>query len=313
MIHGRPISAYATGNRFMLFLSAVLIPILLFSCDNSFTAKEPFVRRVVVFAVLDKSASFQSVRLEATYDAAFTSPDEPLNRMEITDATVTIRSDRQLFQLYDTLITQSDGTKKKIWITRALRPQDGAAYYLSVKVPGFDEIKANTNVPGQAYLQMEQTQLGPNVEGVTLYAGAISASMPKGYLFRLWIAGEKEVGGNIVERRFEIPSGFDNTTGKYIYPAPSRDQSVFFPMANIVAVREKVIMGDTLMSLRLIAQGYTFDTFLYSYYKITRGFEDPVSVRQDSPDVTNIINGVGIFGALVTDSIRAKYSDIISK
>lgn len=302
----------AFRKHLLFFLSAVILPLLFFSCDNSFTPKEPFTRRIVVFAVLDKTAPYQTVRLEATYDAELTNPDQPLNRLEITDAVVTIRSDRQLFHLYDTLIPQTGGSMRKVWITHDLVPQEGVTYYLSVKVPGFSEIKATTAVPGQPYLQMQQTQFSVGVDGVSLFAGATSANTPKGYLFRLWVSGEKLVNGTLEEQRVEVASGFDNATGKYLYPAPSRDTRVFFPMANIVTVREKLIMGDTLLSLKLIAEGYTFDTFLYSYYKITRGFQDPVSVRQDSPDVTNIVNGVGIFGALVTDSIRAKYSDIIS-
>jgi hypothetical protein len=295
------------------FFLAAFLPLLLLSCDNSFTPKEPFTRRIVVFAVLDKTAPYQTVRLESTYDSSLTNPNDPINRLEITDATVTIRSDKQFFRLHDTLVTEADGKMRKVWITYDLVPKEGTKYYLSAKVPGFNEITATSTVPGQAYLQMHQTQFGADVDGVTLFSGAKSASTPKGYFFRLWIAGEKLIGGNTVELRVEIPSGFDNSTGNYVYPAPSRDDRVFFPMNNITHVREELIKGDTLLSLKLIAEGYTFDTYLYSYYKVTRGFQDRVSVRQDSPDVTNIAGGVGIFGALVTDSIRAKYSDIISK
>ncbi len=300
-------------QRMVVFFFAAFFSIISSSCDNSFSPKEPFTRHVVVFAVLDKTAPYQTVRLEATYDAALTNPDQPLNKMVITDATVTIRSDRRLYQLYDTLFDQPGGSPKKVWITRDLIPVEGTTYYLDVKVPGFDEIKASTTVPGQPYLQMQQTILGQSIGGVQVFSGAVSSSTPKGYYFRLWVTGEKEVGGNTVVKRIEIPSGFDVTTKSEIYPAPSRDNLVFFPMANIVSKRTQLIAGDTLSSIKLVAQGYTFDTFLYSYYKITRGFQDPVSVRQDSPDVSNITNGVGIFGALTTDSILARYSDIISQ
>ena len=58
---------------------------------------------------------------------------------------------------------------------------------------------------------------------------------------------------------------------------------------------------------------YSLDQYLYSFFKLARGFDDPVSVRQDRPDITNVQNGVGIFGAVFPDSVRTRFSSVIQK
>jgi hypothetical protein len=45
------------------------------------------------------------------------------------------------------------------------------------------------------------------------------------------------------------------------------------------------------------------DANLYTYYSVVNGFLDPYSIRTDLPDFTNITGGVGLFGAIVEDSL----------
>jgi hypothetical protein len=304
--------SYRSHRQFLLLLS--FLPVLFFAaCDNTFSPKEPYKERVVVFSVLDATAPYQVIRLETTFDAETTNPDKPLNQRTIDSARVTIQSDRKLFVFHDTLLLQPSGEQKRVWISRDLVPAEGITYHLSVKVPGFDEITADVKVPSKPYLQTRQITYAEGVSGLELFAGAISTvATPQGFYFRLWVAGDKEIDGNIVEVRREVPAGFNGDTQQYYYTLPGRETSVIFPVANIITVREDLVVKEKVTALKIIATGYSFDTYLYSYYKIVRGFDDPVSIRQDSPDITNIRGGVGMLGALVTDSIRARYTDIVS-
>jgi hypothetical protein len=310
----RFIALFSYGPLRQLLLLLGFLPFVFFTaCDNSFSPKEPYKERIVVFSVLDAAAPYQVVRLEATFDAETTNPDKPLNKGTIDSARVTIQSDRKLYVFHDTLVLQPSGEQKKVWISRELVPAEAITYHLSVKVPGYDEITADVKVPSKSYLQTRQITYAEGVSGLEVFAGAISTiATPQGFYFRLWVAGDKEINGNTVEVRREVPVGFNGDTQQYYFTLPGREASVIFPVANIVTVREDLLVKEKVTALKIIATGYSFDTYLYSYYKVVRGFDDPVSIRQDSPDITNIRGGVGMLGALVTDSIRARYTDIVS-
>jgi hypothetical protein len=45
------------------------------------------------------------------------------------------------------------------------------------------------------------------------------------------------------------------------------------------------------------------DRNLYTYMKLANSFDDPYSTRTDAPDFSNIAGGVGVFGAMVEDSM----------
>jgi hypothetical protein len=42
---------------------------------------------------------------------------------------------------------------------------------------------------------------------------------------------------------------------------------------------------------------------LYTFYNIANGYQDQVSIRVDMPDWTNINGGLGLFGAMVQDTL----------
>ena len=48
---------------------------------------------------------------------------------------------------------------------------------------------------------------------------------------------------------------------------------------------------------------------LYKYYNLANGFQDPYSIRTDLPDYSNIAGGLGVFGAMVEDSVVVDLSN----
>ena len=88
-------------------------------CDNAFSPKQEYRERLVVYAVLDASEPYQVVRLERTYDAEGTNPDQPKEKKPVTDATVSIATARKVYPCRDTVIETAGGSKT-IWITRDL-------------------------------------------------------------------------------------------------------------------------------------------------------------------------------------------------
>lgn len=285
------------------FSLLVLILLAGAGCDNSFDPKTDFVRRIVVFSALDPTAPYQAVRLEATYDAEVTNPDRPVDQIEITEADVRISSDKGTVVLRDTVITLQDGTKRTIWITRDITPREGIVYSLRVKVPDVELVSAETTVPSRSYVRAT-----PGNGGVLIGGLSGTVSPPGGFYFRLFVLGTKMVDGKEIELRREVPIAIDEKTEAYTYSAPSRKYEQGFSNTAIMQIRDQLRQEEGVSGRMLLAVGYTFDNFLYGYYKAVRGFEDPVSVRQDMPNVTNIRGGVGVFGAVYSDSTRFVYS-----
>jgi len=288
-----------------VLLLSVCFGVLCGGCDNTFSPKQDYQERVVVFAVLDKSADYQIVRLESTYDAEGTNPDQPLEKRIITDATVRISKGVENYQFSDTVIQTPGGTQKKIWINRHLRPQEGQSYLLEVEVPGLDPISAETLVPSKVFIRIAPPDPQTVRAGVILSSAATSSiAPPKGYYFRLFVLARKDVGGQKVEIRREVPIRYNPDTDEREYPKPSRSALALYPTSAITMIRAELERDENALEFELVGHGYSFDTFLYSYFQTVRGFDDPVSVRMDRPDVTNIRGGVGVFGALVPDSLR---------
>ena len=290
----------------MRSLSLLLLLLPLLSCDNSFSPKADYEDRIVVFCILDRNAPYQSVRLESTYDAELTSPDKPIGKKDIEQATVTIRNDVGVHTFRDTLVTSSDGKQKRIWINRTLVPTEGRTYTLIADVPGFERITAQTTVPSRAYLQ---TQIG---DGALRLSTVTSVAFPAtAFHFRMWVVGTRSQGGVDTEVRREVPLRYDARTGEYEFGSPSRQTLQLYPNSSLIYAQGQLRDLDSVVGRDVVATAYSLDQYLYSYFQLVRGFDDPTSYRLDRPDISNINNGVGIFGAMFADSVRLRYNAVV--
>jgi len=285
------------------------VSVLLTGCEDEFSPKAPYQERVVVFSVLDPDAPYQVVRLESTFDAELSDPGSRTGQREITEATVEVRSSRgDVYSFRDTLITLEDGSRKKVWINHALTPVEGQVFTLKVNVPGFEEITAETRVPSRSYVRLQGS-----VNGIKVSAVPNTAYPPSAWHFRLWVVGTKNVDGTDIEVRREVPVRFDNNASEWLFTEPSRNTEALFPLFNVERTYSDLRSIDSVAGRDVVATAYSLDVYVYSYYKLVRGFDDPVSVRQDRPDVSNVRNGVGIFGAMYSDSIRTRYSALVTR
>lgn len=296
--------------RILPFLSILSI-VLLSACENEFSPKADYVERIVVFSILDRSAAYQVVRLERTFDADGANPTNPIVPDPVTEATVTISARNSTSQknyvFHDSLFTLSDGSLKRVWISRDMPITEGTEYTLKVDVPGFDQITGVTQVPSRGYTQVQSAS--GFVRLTVVDATAYPAS---GYYFRMWVTGTKMVDGRRDTVRREVPTRV-TTAGEYEYPEPSRDRAVNFSTGNMLRIHAELREKDGVTVDNIVGIAYSLDQYLYSYYKLARGFDDPVSVRQDSPDISNIRNGVGIFGAIFPDSVRVRFSSVVQQ
>lgn len=287
---------------------AVGAMMLFAACENDFSAKAEFEERVVVFSVLDRSAPYQTVRLERTFDMESGLGGPIVPPAPITEAEVSVSTDRRKFVFKDTLFTLADGSTRKVWISRELVPAEGTIYTLSVEVPGFGPISATTRVPSRAFARLAVVN-----GGVRVAAEQNTAYPASGYYFRLWVTGMRTVDGRQYDVRREVPQRYNAETGEEEFTEPTREKTVVFSNGNLLRVHSQLRAVDSVSGSDVVGVAYSLDQYLYSYYKLARGFDDPVSVRQDRPDISNVIGGVGIFGAVYPDSVRTRFSAIVQQ
>lgn len=293
--------------NFRPLLPAILalpIAVLFLSCNNTFEPKTQYTERLVVYCAIDAASTMQTVRLEFTYDAAETNPNEPIGKHPVDSALVRVRGPRSTYVFRDTLVQDGDGTKR-VWISRAMQPKAGDSFALEVILPDGRTVSAQTLMPSKAYLTVTATEGGLRLSGIPG-----TAFPPGGFYFRLFVAGTRMENGVEVELRREVAARYDQSTNTYYYTSPSRQYSAFFGSSLILDARNKLRSEAGVAGRTVIAVAYTLDDYLYSYYKTVRGFDDPVSVRQDKPDVTNVRGGAGIFGCSFADSVRMTYGEI---
>jgi len=308
------------GNRNRLRLSirgtgavALILASLSFSCDNSFSPKAPFKEQIVVFAVLDRSVDVQIVRVESSYDADPGFRDSTAGSRPIETASVTVKGPSLHAVFSDTIVTMPDGRTQRMWKYRNFDLRYNSRYVLEVEVPGFDKLSSEMTVPGKLFVRARVVspdtgaavlRVGPGVETLEVY--------PAGYYYRVWVSVTGDLNGQAVERRMEVPSRFVPGRNEVEYTIPSRERTQDFPLHAVKYIHDVLTEGDTtVINKKLLVKAYTMETNFYSYYKVSRGFDDPVSVRIDRPDISFVDGGLGVFGAVVPDSMSYNYHTLI--
>ncbi len=303
--------------KFISFLLICLCALITLRCDdNTFNPKAPGLQdRIVVFAVLDATKGVQMVRIAKSFDPPTTNPNDYTGSKEISTASISVFEDRtkSTIVFHDTTITDSDNTKHKVWVNSELPLADAINYTLNVHADGYPSVSAKIKFPNKPFLFARPFNYSSGVKAVEMGSSSPGTFAPvKGFLFRLWIVGTKTVDGKSVDVHCEVPVEIKYIDGKesWIYPSASRDLSVVFPLSNILRAQELVEINEKATGVHAVLTGYTFEQNFYNYYYAVRGFGDPLTVRQDQPDISNITNGYGVFGAMNADSVKYKVTDL---
>jgi hypothetical protein len=296
------------GRRpFLVFLAAAA---LFAACEDEFSPKTDFNRKLAVFAVLDPSRSDQTVRLEWSYDAELGAISSPLTETEVASAEVKIIRGGETFVFHDTVFTSSDGRSMRAWINRDLRPQPDRDYRLQVTVPGYPTVTSSILLPSRMYVRADLVRPDTGVPGIRAFHGVSSfTNRPVAFYFRIWVEIVKWLSdGDTLRVRRELPLRYASDAGSWVYPTPERQEEVTWSVGMLRIVAEEMIQpGDSVLVRRVIVNGYGLENNFYSYYKVVRGFDDPLSIRLDRPDVSSIEGGLGVFGGMVQDSAIYNY------
>ena len=295
-------SRIPTRGLIPVFLLAV--EFLFLSCEESFSPKAPFEEKLVVFSLLTAARDTQYVVVSRTYDVEGFDPLQNREAPEVAGADVRIiADDGTSVMLRDTIVQRSDsvryGPDRVAYYVPSFRILPRRVYRLEVKSPTDGEVSAS-------FQTGDPVRIGRSVDVETQDFTAFATSAgSKGFLIRLYLVYRVTSGGNVIQKEAEVPQFFSRD-GTPVYPQVDRQNQL-------------VIYGDVVLRFkaRIAAQEapgvidevgkkvvvWALDANAYNYYQIVRGFNDPLSVRVDLPDYSNIEGGLGVFGGILADSL----------
>jgi hypothetical protein len=134
------------------------------------------------------------------------------------------------------------------------------------------------------------------------------ASEAFGFMVRAFLEYERTQGINTLVLREEVPI-LVFLSGSLVYPEIIRrtnSSAGYFPVLGFKAAQSKIYANNPPGSVTIKRAVFVLTQVeynLYAYYNIVHGFLDPSSIRLDQPDFTNIVNGIGVFGAYTENTL----------
>lgn len=309
--------------------AAVVIVTALLAAVGCSDAIEPNLtgpRPFAVFAVLNTATDSQIVRLTATSEPTDAHP----TIKPIDGASVTLWGPEGTFFGQPVVRSGEPGTPDSVlteFVIAPFRPQRGATYSLYVGAPS--GVAAATVVvpsggPSAIWVRDFFVLQSPNQWSLTTPITPFASLAPEtmGLMIRFLIEYEELHEGVWRVGRIEVPLAYpaNATVIEPVYPTLIRRQSVVTtdgrspaPEAVIFTtlVYEQTLailharFGQENVRMRKAVFYLTqAERHFFTYYSFANGFEDPLSIRVDQPDYSNVSGGVGVFGAVALDSVE---------
>jgi hypothetical protein len=315
----RPVQRARRPNKRVAVLAAALLMAAIAAyegCDNTFTPKSEFHPQLVVYCVLNPLTGPQIVVVEKSYDATVSLDPVPLTDKEVAEATIRITEGTRVYIPTDTLVAVGN-SQRRVWVFRTLQPKQSTPYRIDVAVPALPAVSGELFVPSRIYLRGETAALdldNPDSSALVLKSDlALETNPPHAYYYRLWVIGERTTGGSTTTERMEVPVRYGPGDAR-LYSQPTRNETQSFSFYAIRRTNDRLFGDDsTVRNKKLVMTGYAMEPHFYNYYKVVRGFDDPLSVRIDNPNVSYINGGLGVFGAFLADSTRFDYHFFIKE
>jgi hypothetical protein len=308
---------------------ALFCGICAFSCNEDFTPKGAFERKLVLHGILSTDRDTQYVRVNSTYDTPDFDPLANADDPQVSDATVTLTASGKVYVLRDTLLLRSDTTRYQSLIhsyfVAGLTPLPNESFLLHVVSPALGMSVASITLPGRATVEIPNpliVQEPSKYPTKDILVNLLLHRSARGYILRMFV--EYEIIPNSIFR-VEVPLALD---GAYDPPAPvypdmtrgAPDGALIdsYSITHVISRQAYYYALSTakrnltkldLRFKRAIFVVYSIDKNLYIYYNLVHGFRDPFSIRTDLQDFSNIQGGVGVLGGCTVDSAIVDLKD----
>jgi hypothetical protein len=281
-----------------------------------------------VYSILSARSDTGFVRVYTTYNPAGYDPLGNTTDTDVRNATIVITDDSTAYRPVETAIPRADKSRYNSdlveYIAHPFNLRFGKTYHLtvgssegnasaSVTVPGKGAITANN-----PFVLKDPSKYTENIN-TTIYMTPPAF----GYLVRIYVDYDVIVGAVSTHKRSEVPSSVVYVNGSDIhfsYPRLTRrvtdirvsNINVGFSLGAYSAFYATLKSQYGVSGFKLTSATFILtqvEENLYKYYNLANGFQDPYSIRTDLPDFSNIAGGLGVFGAMVDDSVVVDLSN----
>jgi hypothetical protein len=302
----------------------VLLVIVLAGCEEPFTPKGPYVQKLAVFGILSNTSDTQYVRVFKTYDPPGFNPYEVLEDQAVRGATVSVSQGGSSVRYQEAMIARTDSSRfnDKIvaYAATHFRAQPGGTYNLDVTTHLDGAASSSVTIPDTGWIALTNPYaLNGNADEEYLAVRAGISSLTLGFMVRfylqydllnngIWVPMCKEMPGWMVivdsTKYFGYPKLVRRTTTPGLPGTRQNEGAFFMPRAYREKVSELVGLYGNKVRLRRIFFVLTqVEENLYTFYNVANGYQDAISIRIDMPDWTNMNGGIGVFGAMVEDTL----------
>lgn len=323
MISQKVISDTQYNHRILLLV--ICISFQLTGCSDFINPTAPFVRHLVVYSVLTTSSDTQYVRIATTYDPPDYNPF--LQQDEVVDSTaiVSMTDGLRTYDFKFTSLSRSDTSRYKsrigLFYAYPFRPEPTKEYTLTVSSTVAEKAFTTTIVPGRGFIATSSAgDLSSGRSTVPILVQFSLSSLTRAYLVRFYIVYTTEnVGDDGREHYYEVPlidKVLDSNLEKHFRLYPSVVTGAATVKASQVSVKtiefQPPAYGESIYQIahynfnarfkRAVFYLIQFNEPWYKHYASGNLFQDRLGVRLDPPDYSNILGGVGLFGAFHVDS-----------
>ena len=282
----------------------LLILFIASACNDSFSPHGDFHKSLVVFSLLDTRYHNQIIKLQSSFELKDSSPDDK----RLSNLNVTLSDGFNVYQFHDTTIASDNYT---YLVSDDFSLRRGIQYSLSVKTDAVPEVISKVIVPESQYIYI-------SYKDDKLQISHSKGSMVKGFLLRYYINFVIVEGNQILsEQSVEMPVNIiteENGTRVFLYPSFNKSSSHEYSLGFFSTELSRYAPSNPAQKL-LVKNGtvvlFSIEESLYNYLSTINGFNDPISVRLDIPNYSNIANGHGIFSAIAKDSLTQNIPDYI--
>lgn len=306
--------------------SLIIVAILAIAgCTETFEPNVNGPRPFAVFAVLNTASDSQTVRLTGTSD-----PTEPHPTIRpVAGAVVAFEGAEGTFVCQPVLRMGDLGTADSViteYVASAFRPLRGNTYTLRVQTSSRTAV-STIIVPAPyaspIYLRDFVILQSPHSYPLNtlITASATLAPQTLGMMIRFMLEYEVFRDSVWTIERLEVPLAYPtgpNMTAP-VYPTLTRRENKA-PLGGGSALPEVTFFSnrayeetitrlhDQIGSSNLRMRKAVFylvqaDRHFFTYYAFANSFADPLSIRVDQPDYSNISGALGVFGAMTLDSV----------
>jgi hypothetical protein len=289
-------------KKTLTFIGIVFLPLLINSCEESFSPKADFVEKYTLYCIMNVDSSKQTAVLLKSYDVEGFDPYTNTESSFISGADIRIRQKDRVFFMKDTSAIIENNSRYpepiNFYYVENFLSVGNDSIEIVATLPSGKKLYGISKAPnGVNFDPASDRNLPPEEKNIFTFSWE-SPESSRWYLPKLEFYYIKDG----ITRTKVIPVTYEPENGsvKPVYPVISNNNYVNFTSSALDSAFIQISQGDPNKSsykiLGAVLSLLIFDEPLSNYYSTTNGFLDDFTVVLDATDYTNIKGGLGIIG-----------------